>query len=348
MRVSGRVGVSLWALAMASVGGAQDRPSSGTTASLRGVSTGAGGAIVWASGTHGTVLRSDDSGSHWRAGVIAGAATFDLRGIVAVGRDTVYAMVSGADTARIYRTVSGGDQWTLVYDDTRHGAFLDGVAWWDSAHGIALGDPIDGAFVVLRTDDAGMHWRAVDAAALPAARPGEAAFAASNGALAIGDSSAAWFVTGGGPVARIFRTVDRGAHWSAAVLPIAAGTSSAGAFAVAFRDRFHGLVVGGDYAAAPTGPGRDGAPRAAIARTEDGGASWTVADSGQSLPYLSSVLPIGGPAAVATGPLGSWLTRNWGRTWQPLDSVGYNAAARIGARVVVVGPRGTIGLLAPH
>jgi len=327
------------------VAGAQSRPTSGTTASLRGVSTGAGRGIVWASGTHGTVVRSDDSGSHWRVAAIAGASSFDLRGIVAIGRDTVYAMVSGTDTARIYRTVSGGDQWTLVYDDTRRGAFLDGIAWWDSSHGIALGDPIDGAFVVLRTDDAGLHWRAVDATALPAARPGEAAFAASNGALAVGDSSAAWFVTGGGPVARVFRSVDRGAHWSAAVLPIAAGTSSAGAFAVAFRDRLHGLVVGGDYAA-PTGPGRDGAPRAAIARTDDGGQSWS-ADSGQSIPYLSAVIATGDLGAVATGPLGSWATRDWGLTWAPLDSVGYNAAARLGPRVIAVGAHGAIGLLTP-
>ncbi len=332
------------ASAVAIVAGAQERPSSGTSASLRGVSAGGGRGIVWASGTHGTVVRSDDSGPHWRVAALAGASSFDLRGIVAVGRDTVYAMVSGTDTARIYRTVTGGDQWTLVYDDTRHGAFLDGIAWWDSSHGIALGDPIDGAFVVLRTDDAGLHWRAVEAAALPAARPGEAAFAASNGALAVDDSSAAWFVTGGGPTARVFRSVDRGAHWSAAVLPIAAGTSSAGAFAVAFRDRLHGLVVGGDYAA-PTGPGGDGAPRASIARTDDGGQSWTVADPSQSIPYLSAVIPTGDRGAVATGPLGSWATRDWGLTWTPLDSVGYNAAARLGPRVILVGANGAIGLL---
>jgi photosystem II stability/assembly factor-like uncharacterized protein len=308
-----------------------------TTASFRGLSAAPDHRSVWATGTRGTVLESRD-GTAWLVDSLPAARAFDLRGVAAVGGGTAYAMVAAADTARIYKTLDGGDHWARQYDDTRHGVFLDGIAFWDAHHGVVLGDPIDGAFLVLTTGDGGGQWNRVPPTALPAPQPGEAAFAASNTALVTGPNGVAWFVTGGGAQARVFRTEDWGQHWSASDLPIPAGKASAGAFSVAFRDPQHGLVVGGDYAAPDSSRGN-------AARTEDGGRSWQRADAWRALPYVSAVAPAGGDTAVATGPRGTFITVDWGEHWQRVDSVSYNAVTVAHGRAILVGPNGSAGFL---
>jgi photosystem II stability/assembly factor-like uncharacterized protein len=304
---------------------------------LRSVSAAPDGHSVWASGTAGTVLQSQD-GTRWRVDSPSMAQPVDLRGIAAVGGDTAYAMVSRVDMARIYKTNDGGDHWKLQYDDTRPGVLLDGIAFWDARHGIALGDPIDAAFLVLTTNDGGATWTRVASGALPAPEPGEAAFAASNTALVVGPRGLAWFATGGGPRARVFRTDDGGQYWTVSDLPIAAGDSTSGAFSLAFRDAQHGLAVGGDYAAPDSS-------RANVARTDDGGRSWHLADGARTLPYVSAVMAAGGDTAVATGPRGTFLTADWGAHWRRVDSVWYNAVAVARDRAILVGPKGSAGYL---
>jgi photosystem II stability/assembly factor-like uncharacterized protein len=329
--------LSTLALALVFAVGGVVRLETGTTASFRGVSAAPDGRSVWASGTAGTVLKSQD-GTRWLVDSLPTAQAFDLRGIVAVGGDTAYAMVSRVDMARIYKTIDGGEHWALQYDDTRPGVLLDGIAFWDSRHGIALGDPIDGAFLVVTTDDGGATWTQVASGALPAPQLGEAAFAASNTALVVGPHGLAWFATGGGVRARVFRTDDAGQYWTVSDLPIAAGDSTSGAFSLAFRDAQHGLAVGGDYAVPDSG-------RANVARTDDGGRHWHLADSARTVPYVSAVMAAGGDTAVATGPRGTFLTVDWGTHWQRVDSVRYNAVAVAGDRAILVGPKGSAGYL---
>lgn len=313
------------------------RVATGTRASLRGVSAAPDHRSVWASGQHGTVLESRD-GTNWLLDSLPAARSFDLRGIAAVGGGTAYAMVAGTDTARIYKTFDGGDHWTVQYDDTRRGAFLDGIAFWDARHGVALGDPIDGAFLVLTTDDGGAHWQPVAASALPPPLGGEAAFAASNTALVVGLHGVAWFATGGGARARVFRTDDGGAHWTVTDLPIPAGDANSGVFSLAFRDGQHGLAVGGDYAVPDSA-------RPNVARTDDGGRTWRLVDAARTVPYVSAVVAAGGDTAVATGPRGTFLSVDWGDHWQRVDTVAYNAVTVARDRAVLVGPSGSAGVL---
>ena len=304
------------------------------TASLRGLSVAADG-VIWASGTGGTVLRSSDGGRSWAARSIPDAAAFDLRDVEAVSATTVYAMVAGADTARIYRTTDGGRHWTRQYDDTRKGVFLDGIAFWDRSRGIAVGDPIDGRFLVLRTEDGGAHWTELPAEAAPAALPGEAAFAASGTAVVVGPAGRAWIGTGGGAVARVFRSSDYGRSWAASDTPIPT-SPSAGIFSLAFRDARHGVAVGGDYAHAR-------AARPNVAVTGDGGRTWALTDSTRATAYLSAVawLP-GGRGVVAVGTEGAFESADGGRTWTRSDTASYNAVAALGRAdsVVAVGEGG--------
>jgi photosystem II stability/assembly factor-like uncharacterized protein len=325
------------ALALLLPVGAVVRLDTGTTASFRSVSFALDGGSVWASGSAGTVLTSQD-GTRWRVDSLPTAQAVDLRGIVAVGGDTAYAMVSRVDMARIYKTIDGGDHWALQYDDTRPGVLLDGMAFWDSRHGIALGDPIDGAFLVVTTNDGGATWTRVASGALPAPQPGEAVFAASNTALVVGPRGVAWFATAGGPRARVFRTDNAGQYWTVSDLPIAAGDSTSGAFSLAFRDAHHGLAVGGDYTVPDSS-------RANVARTDDGGRTWHLADSAHTVPYVSAVTAAGGDTAVATGPRGTFLTVDWGTHWRRVDSVPYNAVAVARDRAILVGPKGSAGYL---
>lgn len=319
--------------------GAQVRAAAG--ASLRGLSIAADGTI-WASGTGGTVLRSRDGGRSWEARPILDASGLDLRDVEAVSAATAYAMVAGADTARIYRTDDGGRHWSRQYDDTRKGVFLDGIAFWDGSHGIALGDPMDGRFLILRTDDGGAHWTELAREAAPAALPGEAAFAASGTSVVAGPGGLAWIGTGGGAVARVFRSSDYGRSWSASETPIPAGSPSAGIFSLAFGDGLHGVAAGGDYAHPRT-------PRANVALTADGGRTWMLGDSAGATAYLSAVAFLkGGEAVIGVGTEGTFESADGGRTWVRRDTLPWNAVAPLPPGTVVVGgERGRTAVLRP-
>lgn len=312
------------------------RRVSHTTASLRGLAVARGG--VWASGARGTYLRSADTGATWTTDSVPGAATFDFRGVAALDTTTAVLAVAAQDTARIYRTTDGGRMWSITYDETRRGAFLDAIALWDSARGIALGDPLDGRFVVLLTADGGAHWTRAPAAVLPAALPNEAAFAASNSCLIARPGGAAWFATGGGAVSRVFHTTDFGHTWIVAETPIPAGNAASGIFSLAFRDHLHGIAVGGDYEAPDS-------VRPNVAVTNDGGDQWTLADSAHVAKFLSGVTYAGSGAdapVVAVGSQGAWVSHDAGLTWSRVSSSPYNAVGSTSGIAIAVGPQGAV------
>jgi len=308
----------------------------GATASLRGLAV-VSDSVIWASGTHGTYLWSADAGSHWTAGTVPGAGSLDFRDVAVVAPDTVVLMASAQDTARIFRTTDRGAHWTLAYDDTRKGAFLDAVAFFDARHGLALGDPMDGRFVLLRTGDGGAHWSRIPAAGMPPSLPGEGAFAASGTALITCGAREAWFATGGAHVARVFVTRDAGMTWTAHHTPVHAGNAAAGIFSLACRDSLHGIAVGGNYA-------HPDSSVVTVASTDDGGRTWTAAPPSPATGYLSGVTYLaGGPGVLAVGTLGTAVSHDWGRNWARDDTLPLNSiAAAPGGTVWAVGPAGRV------
>jgi photosystem II stability/assembly factor-like uncharacterized protein len=160
-----------------------------TTESLRGVST-VSQKIAWASGTHGTYLRTTDAGRTWQPAQVPGGAALDFRAVVAFSADEAFLMSAGpGDQSRIYRTSDAGQHWLLQFTATNPKTFFDSMAFWDPTHGIVLGDPIPDEsgklkFELLLTDD-GRTWHPIPPAQLPPAEEGEGAFAASNTCLAI-------------------------------------------------------------------------------------------------------------------------------------------------------------------
>ncbi len=242
-----------------------------TSESLRGASA-VSKNTAWASGTHGTYLRTTNAGRTWTPAQVPNAAALDFRAVVAFSADEAFLMSAGpGDQSRIYHTTDAGQHWQLQFTNPNPKGFFDSMVFWDRTHGIVLGDPIPDEkgqlkFELLITNN-GQSWTSIPPAQLPPAIEGEGAFAASNSCLAIVDSNI-WFATGG-KAARVFHSLDRGQTWQVSDTPILQGLDSAGIFSIAFHDQTHGVIAGGDY----KHPGQDG-PN--LAFTADGGKTWTL------------------------------------------------------------------------
>ncbi len=296
---------------------------SGSHARLRGVIA-VGDRVCWATGAGGTVLRTTDGGASWKSLNAPDGRTADFRDVHAFSDRTALILSVGAgELSRIYKTTDGGATWATSFQNHDPRGFLDAIAFWDEGHGIAQGDPVDGRFQILTTDDGGMSWHPVPLSAMPPALEGEGAFAASGTCLVVQGDHNAWFCTGGAKLARVFRSTDRGQSWSVAETPVAAGTSSSGLFSLAFRDAEHGVVVGGDYKRTETG-GR------VIARTEDGGSTWKLPRGPGPGAFRSAVSYVPGASTstlVAVGPSGADISNDDGETWKPLPGPGFHAVS---------------------
>ncbi len=142
-----------------------------TTEGLRGVIA-ISRKVAWASGTHGTYLRTVDGGLTWTPAQIPDAAALDFRAVAAFSADEAFLMSAGpGDQSRIYHTTDGGQHWQLQFTNDNPKGFFDSMVFWDSKHGIILGDPIPDAsgklkFELLITDD-GQTWRPIPPSQLP-------------------------------------------------------------------------------------------------------------------------------------------------------------------------------------
>jgi hypothetical protein len=228
-------------------------------------------------------------------------------------------------------------------------------------------------FLALMTNDQGGNWDYWVAEKFGPPDPGAAgggAFAASNSSVSLvrqinADSSGreyktvlGWIGIGGKGGARIFMgsafSADKapsGMHWSSPIgIPMAGGVDSCGVFSVAFRlernmdpnidftgDLYHhGIVVGGDYSKPNDSAGT-------AAWSADGGHHWS-----------SSIAPPHGYRStvqwfeplklwITAGTNGSDISRDDGKTWQPLDKGNWNALSL----PFIAGPNGHIARLNP-
>lgn len=274
---------------------------------------------AWVAGTKGTVLRTSDGGRSWRNVSPAGAAGLEFRDVEAFdGRRAVVLAIGEGEASRVYRTEDGGATWSESFRNTDPKAFYDCLTFLDPRHGLAVSDPVDGKYRILSTADGGRSWNVLPGKGMPAAQPGEAGFAASGQCLASSGPRDVWLATGGGATSRVLHSSDRGLTWTAAESTIPAGDPARGVFGLAFRDRTHGIAVGGDYRAGQPSP-------QAAAVTGNGGRAWRQAATPVAA-YRSGVawLPHSRSSALAVGPTGTDLTRDGGRTWRTVDTGSYD------------------------
>ncbi len=325
---------------------------SGSTASLRGIDA-VDGTVAWASGFGGTVLKTVDGGAHWTQCAVPdgdkGGATLDFRGVQAWDATTAIVMASGpGEKSRLYKTVDGCKTWTLISSNESKEGFWDAIRLWTPTDGFLAGDPVAGhPFLAEFTRWNGLMTGDNVFYAVPA-RKDEGAFAASNSSIALGPFDArngasrdVWFATGGHSGSRIlhYKHFNGGEPereaFSQADVPVFPKTASGGIFAIALKGA-RLIAVGGEY----TQP-----------NSRTGTAAWS-ADDGKT--WAASTTPPHGyrstvqwgesiKAWITAGTNGSDISRDDGKTWQPLDNGNWNALSL----PFIVGPKGRIARLDP-
>jgi photosystem II stability/assembly factor-like uncharacterized protein len=323
--------------------------NSTTNAGLRGIHA-VGGGVAWASGTNGTVLRTEDGGYMWQSCAMPpGAEKLDFRGIWAWDANTAVVMSSGpGDLSRLYKTTDGCSSWKLLYTNPDKDGFWDALVFAFPNLGYLLGDPVNGAFKVIRipVDDRGSYSHS-DMAGPEVDSTKLGAFAASNSSIAfVGTPTPGgvktWIGAGGKGGAVVFRgslntpacTTCGQPILDPVSVPLASGTESSGVFSLAFRDQNHGIAVGGDYK-------KPNESNGTAAYTTDGGKTWTAATKPPH-GYRSAVAwDAADKAWIAAGTNGSDVSYDDGKTWQPLDNGTWNALSL----PWIVGPEGRIAKL---
>ncbi len=353
---------------------------SGTTAGLRGIFS-VDGTVAWASGTDGTVLRTTDGGAHWTKCAVPDGdkdgATLDFRGVQAWDADTAIVMASGpGEKSRLYKTTDGCGSWRLIFKnpDSPDG-FFDSF-WLDGTYGdgMLIGDPVRGRFSVWKTVNGGETWQNDRSSALNVKGKLQGAFAASNQSIARylrpsadlrgpGEEYFEGFVSGGKDGAFLIEKWEGPHHpkprlgrglpgwpppdWNWRLIPLVKGHDSTGAFAISarytgsscqdcgFGKYWHLVAVGGDYSSPDQTAGT------AAYSDADGGWTWT---SSTKPPHgYRSTVQWSEPLKLwfTAGTNGSDISRDDGKTWQPLDDGNWNALSL----PFIVGPKGRIAKL---
>ncbi|SHN38924.1 Uncharacterized protein SAMN05216311_11179 [Chitinophaga sp. CF418] len=295
--------------------------------SIRGMSVLNNG-VIWISGTEGKVGRSTDYGAHWDWITVPGYDTCDWRSLVAFS-DKRALLLNAGEPAHLLLTTDGGATWKEVYSNHTKGVFFDGMAFRNAKEGIAIGDPINGRFTIIRTKDSGNTWQADPFEASPLAKEGEAIFAASGTSVRIMPGGQACFITGG----TNSRFISGWEKWSPVEWSFIHGSSGTGAFSVAFADKQHGVAVGGDYT-------KDTVTTGNCLVTKDGGRSWQPVVTPPA-GYRSCVQYIGHDTFVATGTSGTDISEDGGLNWYKISKEGYHVAgmAPAGKRVWLAGSK---------
>jgi len=269
---------------------------------------------VWGGANHGVFLRTTDGGMNWASGSVQGADQLTFYSIAAIDQNTAYYLgqtPAGGD-GRIYLTSDGGSTWNLQHQDTRPGTFLNSIAFWDNQNGIAVGDPVDGSFVILTTTDGGANWDQVPAANIPAPVPGEYGGLTGDGGtcLTVQGTGNAWFGTGAASPLRVLRSTDKGQTWVAVNTPL----SVFGITTIAFKDSLNGFAGGNTF------PHNDSL--ITIVKTTDGGQTWGgVPMFPQIGPSTLDIVPnTNNGTLFVTSPQGSAISEDGGTTWERLST----------------------------
>ncbi|GAA0877763.1 YCF48-related protein [Algoriphagus jejuensis] len=323
----------MWAFIAQAQGPQWNEITTPVKASLRGLSP-VSDKICWASGSNGTWLKTMDGGLTWEHGVIAGLDTVDFRSIQAFDQNTAVAASAG-QPAVIYRTVDGGRSWSKAHQEEAEAAFFDGISFSNRKNGYVIGDPVEGKWMILETEDGGKTWQSLTN--LPDAEIGEAAFAASASSL-IADKTGLIFGTGG-PVSNLHFYRFKDWTWTKVKTPILQGEPSQGIFAIASTEA--GLVaVGGDYTKL-----EDREKHAFI--YNDGSFEYPIA---MPLGYRSGLAYWKKKnLTIAVGPSGSDFSTDGGKSWNDFSPTGYHAVKTSPDQKAIwaSGSGGRIGILIP-
>jgi len=258
-----------------------------------------------------------------------------FRSITSNGKCT-YAL-SVENPALLYKYCN--DNLNIVYKEEHPNVFYDAMAFFDEQNGIAMGDPTEDCLSVIITRDGGNSWKKLSCEVLPKTEDGEAAFAASNGNIAISGTNA-WLVTGG-KRARVFHTPDMGFTWKVYNTPIVEGGQMTGIFSVDFYDSKNGIIFGGDWS-------KKDKNTANKAITNDDGKTWKLIADGEGPGYKSCVQYVpntNGKEIFAVGFTGISFSNDGGHSWKKVSSEAYYTIRFVNKNVAWLAGNNKVGKL---
>ena len=309
----------------------------GRATSIRGLSV-VDDKVIWVSGSKGSVGKSLNGGQSWTWQQVIGFEQSDFRDIEAFSAKEAVMMSSGTP-AVILKTADGGINWKVCYRNNDKAYFLDGLAFYNNNHGIAMGDPINGQFLLLETKDKGNTWTELQTG--PKALIDEAAFAASGTSVFIENKKSNTAIITGGTVSRLLSSDRKLSKWNVVNVPLAHVKASKGGFSISTGGGST-VLVGGDYA---------------FDRKVDSVACYYQGEqaNGKSF-HLSTTTPQGYQSCVtyirektflSTGTSGTNITYDGGRNWKALDTGSYNVCqkAKAGNLIILAGDKGRIAIM---
>jgi len=273
--------------------------------------------------------KSVDGGNTWTVGYTPPpTGTYDWAGLAAIGPDTAWAMCFNSifnNGGRIYRTYNGGTTWdtigTNLFTSTLN-SFPNNIYFWNANEGIILGDPdATNEYEIYHTMNGGTTWSRVDTTNIP--NPQDATEAGWTTHFQVINDTV-WFDTNEG---RVYRSTDRGLHWTVGntTLAVIPGSTPEQAIDIAFSNGSFGLARYYDDAAISN----------TLVSTHDGGMTWdTVAFTGNLFGGDLTAIP-GTNTFVSTGIsftsnfAGTSYSSDGGVTWTTIESGGHRGALAI-------------------
>lgn len=257
--------------------------------------------------------KTTNGGAAWTVGdITAGTDNSGVTNIQGLSATTAIAGIFDVETGfgGIAKTTDGGATWTFEKEMNSNGSWVNFAHYFDTNNGIVGGDPVGNYFEVYTTSNGGTSWTRVPSANFPPPLSGEYGY---NGAFySVGDTL--FFATNKG---RIFRSLDKGLHWTvvlqnASIITDFGGASVSGD--MAWKDNNTGIVV-------------KNAASLSMYKTTNGGASWeNVSFTGipastkiADITYVPSTSTLIAVSDAASGS-GSWKSTDHGTTWTALDS----------------------------
>ncbi len=155
------------------------------------------------------ILKSTTAGAIWKIIKLSNYPNYGVSMVYAINPDTLFVPIfsQGIGNTYLLKSTDGGKTWKQVLAGKEAGtSFFNIVHFFDSKHGIVMGDPVNGKFEIYTTDDGGNTWNAVDPQNIPDALKDEY----GTVGYYYGNSKFIMFFTTKG---RVYRSLDLGHTW---------------------------------------------------------------------------------------------------------------------------------------
>lgn len=239
------------------------------------------------------------------------------------------------EPAQILLKEAESDSFKVVHQNEDTLAFLDGIDFWNDKEGIAFGDPLNNYPYFLMTGDGGHSWHRLPREVFTDGIEEFAGFAASGTSLVCLDDGK--FITGlGNETAKVLLMSEMGEKLILQDIPYHVQPEGTGIYSMAFKNKLNGAAVGGHWQNITCDSSK--------VYTSDGGKTWHLSTGIQE--YRSCVTYFKDDIYISTGTTGTDISYDGGKSWQLLDTIGYNAIAfQEDGTGVAVGSYGIIHLL---